>query len=173
MGQLSIHKIIKKRKQKRFPEIEDLTVNLNTMDTVDLAVRMSEASQDVELVASSSGNLKGTFVKWLKMAARVVDLITEEMHKWTKSAAAMRPPAIPTTSELATPGVIAQAKEIAALRNEVAKLKKELAIEKSKNSWASESESAAPPIKSAQRVRLQEKAPTPRWRRHSSRKWSL
>lgn len=152
MGNPSVEKTLKKREQKRFQEIDDLVVNLKCMDTVDLAVRMVEASQDVELVATSSGNLKGTYVKKLKMAAKVVEVITEELHKRTKSAAAMRLPAIPSTSELATPRVIAQAKEIAALRSEVAKLKKELATEKVKNSWASESESAAPLSKRTQRT---------------------
>lgn len=100
-GHSSVEANIKKRRQKRYQEIEDLAVNIKQMDTVDLAVRMTEASQDVELVASNSGNLKGTHVKKLRMAARVVEIITEELHKRTKRATIMRPlPFHPTRSWL-------------------------------------------------------------------------
>lgn len=130
----------KKKKQKKIQEIEDLIANIKTMNTVDLAIRLMEASKDVEAVALSSGNLKGTYVKKLKVASKVVEVATEELHKRTKSATHMGPPAIPSSSGLTSPKVLAQAREIAELRAEVARLKKELATEKQRNATASESE---------------------------------
>lgn len=127
-GSDSREKLMRKKKQKKIPQLDQLVLELKQLDTVDLTLKHKEATDIIEMVATTSNNLKGTFVKKLKVAARTADLIEEELHKRCISSASMRPPAPaePTTSKAT------QEKEITALRAEVLNLQEELARERRK-----------------------------------------
>lgn len=127
-GSDSREKLMRKKKQKKIPQLDQLVLELKQLDTVDLTLKHKEATDITEMVATTSNNLKGTFVKKLKVAARTADLIEEELHKRCISSASMRPPAPaePTTSKAT------QEKEITALRAEVLNSQEELARERRK-----------------------------------------
>lgn len=80
-GSDSKEKITRKKKQKKIPELDQLGLELKQLDTVDLTLKHKEATDNILMVATTSNNLKGTFVKKLKIAARTADMIGEELHK--------------------------------------------------------------------------------------------
>lgn len=69
-GQRRVPGIWKGLKRKRILELEEFAVEIRHLDTVDLTIKMKGVVQIIEMLASTSTNLKGTYVKKLKLAAR-------------------------------------------------------------------------------------------------------